>query len=202
MRVCSVALLSLMIFVMAGESARAGTVLGAGGGVFVPWSGDAGFSVSTQVMGTVWKDHLRIGGEFEFRRFDTKIVGFSFDLFGNPRSFSKATYENYNIRFLISYYPIPDAVVSPYVGFGMGIAIYAVDNEAQTYRDEVSGGLGMLVSAGVEVPLGSSRVAWFAETRVGLNFDFWDDKLDDDGDNDQVDEVGGFTGMAGLRFKF
>ena len=186
----------------AGRSVHAGLVVGAGGGVFVPWKGEVGYSVSAHAMGSILGDHLRLGGEFEFRRFDTEITGSAWfdDFFTAEPNYSDTTYENYNLRFLVSYHPIPESVFSPYVGIGIGIAINVVDDQARLFRDEVSGGFGMLTLVGAELPFpGLEHLFFFTEARAGFVLDIWDDNVRD---TVEADEIGGFTGMGGLRLRF
>ena len=165
--------------------------LSLGGGVFEPWDGDRGYSVSASVHAGLGSDRFWVGGEFEYRRYEAEV----------KRVFSPDM-NSFLIRFSFQYHPFPAWVVSPYCGVQVGIAVHQAadlsDDTGNVAREKVSGGLTLLGLAGAEVPLFTSRLHFFAEGRLGNTSDLWKRK----GGNWQVDQVDGITGMGGLRFRF
>ena len=162
-------------------------------GGFVPWSGDAGVMTSVQLLGSGASGRSRWGGEFEYRKFDTNIQGVS-----------NVDVSSYVVRAMWQYHFRPEAVATPYIGLGMGVTINSVDNDkvndALGYhaRDQVGAGLDGIFLLGVSMNIpGVEYMSVFAEGRVGLAFD----ASGGDGDVD-VENVGGASGSAGLRFHF
>ena len=178
---------AVLVFALAPSLARAQIHVGAGGGVFLPYEGDPGGSVSVHAQGAFAGRHLRAGGELEYRRFDASLA----------RDFRNVGYDAIFLRFLFHYHFLPDAVVSPYLGFGTGINVNIITNQER--RGTVSGGFTTLAIAGLEAPVpGTGRLAFFTEARVGTVTDIWKKTRA----NWQLDQVGGFTGMAGFRWRF
>jgi hypothetical protein len=167
--------------------------LSLGSGVFVPWSGDAGFNVSGAGHVGLGSDRFWVGGELEYRRFESRL-----------KPIYRPDTNSFALRFSFQYHPFPKAIVSPYVGISVGVMLHKVDDNHSRVdpndkvRSDVSGGFTMLGVAGAEVPLGTQRVHLFAEGRLGNSSDLWKRK----GGNWQTDQVGGVTAMGGLRFRF
>ena len=167
--------------------------LSLGSGVFIPWSGDAGFNVSGSAHVGLGSDRFWVGGELEYRRFESRLKT---DFRPDTNSFA--------LRFSFQYHPFPRAIVSPYAGISVGLMLHKVDDNHSRVdpndklRSDVSGGFTMLGVGGVEVPLGTQRLHLFAEGRLGNSSDLWKRK----GGNWQTDQVDGITAMGGLRFSF
>jgi hypothetical protein len=92
--------------------------------------------------------------------------------------------------------------ISPYLGAGIAISINIIDAdkiERERPNVDVFGRVGTSVGAtaivGVEVPLGS-RLLVFAEGRAGV-----DAQLTSSDDID-VENLGGVSGIGGMRFRF
>lgn len=167
--------------------------LSVGGGVFQPWDGDLGFDVSGTAHVGLGSDRFWLGGELEYRRFEADLKqGYHPDM------------NSFVVRFSFQYHPFPDAIVSPYVGIGVGAALHKVDDNHlrsdpnDKVRSDVSGGLSLVGLAGVEAPLFTPRLQLFLEGRLGNGSDLWKRK----GGNWQSDQVDGITGMSGLRLRF
>ena len=165
--------------------------LSAGGGVFQPWDGDRGFNVNASAHVGVGSDRFWIGGEVEYRRYEAE---FKRDY--QPDSNTAA------FRFSFQYHPFPWWPVSPYVGIQTGFAFHIVsdqeDDAGDSVRNEGSIGFSLVGLAGVEFPLFSDRLHLYIEGRVDNTSDIWKRK----GGNYQVDQVGGYSGMSGLRMRF
>ena len=165
-----------------------------GSGVFLPWDGDRGTPVSVMFHRGFGSDRFWVGGEVEFRHFE-----------GDVKPYYRPEYDNYGVRFQFQYHPFPKAIVSPYVGIGVGFVVNTVENghangnPADKVRSDVSGGTTLLGLAGFELAV--PFVPWlevFAEGRLENASDLWRRK----GGNYQLDQVGGFTGMGGLRVRW
>jgi hypothetical protein len=185
-------LFSTLAALLAAGPASADGYLSAQVGGFVPWSGDAGIMTSVQLLGSGASGRSRWGGEFEYRGFDSKIEGVS-----------NVDVRSYVLRAMWQFHFRPEAVATPYLGLGMGVAINAVDddkvNEALGYhaRDHVGAGLDGIFLLGVSVNIpGTDYLSAFAEGRAGLAFDV------SGGDDVDLEDVGGASGSAGLRFRF
>jgi hypothetical protein len=179
-------------FLAAGTASAGGHVAAQVGG-FVPWSGDAGVMTSVQILGSNASGRSRWGGEFEYREFDRTISGVN-----------DVDVSSYVLRGIWQYHFRPDAVATPYVGLGIGVTINAVDDDKVDdalgfdARDPVGAGLDGVFLLGVAVNIpGAEYISVFAEGRLGLAFD----AAGADGDID-VENVGGASGSAGLRFRF
>ena len=179
------------------QERRAGVPLhlSIGSGVFSPWDGDSGYNVSGTLHAGLGSDRFWVGGEFEYRHFEGRI----------KQNF-RPDYNSFVLRFNFQYHPFPKAVVSPYMGIAVGVVLNKVDDNHQSggvnagdrVRSDVSGGFSMVGLAGLEIPLVRERVQVFAEGRLGNTSDLWKRK----GGNYQMDQIGGVTGMGGLRFSF
>jgi hypothetical protein len=180
--------IALLAALLAAGSASAGGHVSAQVGGFVPWDGDAGVMTSIQVMGSNAAGRSRWGGEFEYRSYQRKIQGVD-----NVDSSS------YVLRGLWQYHFRPDALVTPYVGLGMGLTINAIDDDkvedavGSNARDAVGAGLDGVFMLGIAANIpGAEYISVFAEGRVGLAFDAYGQNGDVD-----VDNVGGGSGSAG-----
>jgi len=178
---------------------------GAGGGYFAPWQGDGGGQGRFEVLASSPSGHFRVGGEFVYREFETRL----FDV-------SDVDVDAYHFDVVFHYVPTPGGF-SPYVGGGLGLQVNDVDqrevtsgNPAIVVRDDVGLGFGVFAVLGLEVPLGE-RFALFAEGRASLalqavgrdddGFGYAD--YDENGVDDvDIEDMGGASGTAGLRFRF
>jgi hypothetical protein len=188
-------LLAALAALLAAAPAGAGGHVAAQVGGFAPWSGDVGVMTSVQILGSNASGRSRWGGEFEYRQFDSKISGVS-----------DVDVDSYVLRGMWQYHFRPDLRVTPYVGVGLGVAVNVVDDDEVDAalgfdaRDSVGAGLDgvFLLGVGVNIP-GAEYMSVFAEGRVGLAFD-----VAGEGSQDgvAVENVGGASGSAGLRFRF
>jgi len=173
-----------------------GVYLSFSAGYFRPWDSadDGGFQLALSGVKTLGRDRFWLGAEIEYRHSAVDVKsGFSPD------------YDTVLVRYLFQYHPWPEARISPYVGVGSGLALHVVDRYArvdgdkQRIRTPVSGGFSLLGILGAQTSLSSdSPIRAFVETRFGNTSDIWKKK----GANWQLDQVGGFTAAAGLRWSF
>jgi len=168
--------------------------LSVGSGTFRPWDGNRGYDVSAMFHRGFGSDRFWVGAELEFRHFEAEI-----------KQDFRPDYDSYGVRFQFQYHPFPKAILSPYVGVGVGFLIHSVEDEyasgapGDKVRGRVSGGTTLLGLAGVEMPVPfAPALQIFGEARIGNASDLWKRK----GGNYQMDQVGGFTGMGGLRVRF
>jgi hypothetical protein len=177
----------------AGPAAAAGGAVGVQVGGFVPWDGDAGVMTSVQVLGSNASGRSRWGGEFEYRSYGRDIQGVN----GVDAS-------SYVLRGIWQYHFRPDSLLTPYVGLGLGLTINVVDDDEVddalgfNARDPVGAGLDgtFLLGVSMNVP-GVEYMSIFAEGRLGLAFD-----AAEEDDDIEVDNVGGGSGSAGVRFRW
>jgi hypothetical protein len=174
-------------------AADAHMALQAGG--FVPWQGDAGYSLSLQLLGSGASGRSRWGGEFEYRSFESRIVGVS-----------DVDVESYILRGMWQHHFRPDALVTPYIGLGLGVSVNVVDDgkvdstKGRNVRGSTGAGLDGIFLLGVRATLpGAEYMSLFAEGRVGAGFDV-SDRNDESGA--EVENMGGASGSAGIRFRF
>jgi hypothetical protein len=176
-------------------AAQADLFVGGGGGVFVPWQGNAGASAMGQLLFGTGSDHFRFGFEYEYRDYDED--GERFDADGPD-------YRVNVFSLLGEYHPLPELRFSPYVGFG---ASY-VDLKF-TARNQFNGlkyskdkpGWGIFGLLGVEArPWETSPFLLFVETRFSA--DFVVEKRESDDGPLEWGQVGGFSGRLGLRVRF
>jgi hypothetical protein len=165
-----------------------------GSGVFLPWDGKRGYNVSGTAHLGLGSDRFWVGGEFEYRHFEAEV-----------KQDFRPDYNSFALRFQFQYHPFPAAVISPYVGIGVGVVLHKVDDNhssldsSDKLRSDVSGGFTLLGLAGIEVPIPFvDRLHVFGEGRLGNTSDFWKRK----GGNFQMDQADGITGMGGLRIRF
>ncbi len=164
-------------------------------GAFVPWQGDVGHAITLQFLGSNESAKSRWGGEFEYRRFESRIVGVS-----------DVDVESYILRAMWQQHFRPDALVAPYIGLGLGVAINSVDDskvdreKGRNVRGSTGAGLDALFLLGVRVTIpGAEYMSLFGEGRLGVGFDVT-------GRNDssslEVENLGGASGSIGVRFRF
>jgi hypothetical protein len=175
-------------------AAGAGHVSMQGGG-FVPWQGDAGYSLLFQLLGSNASAKARFGSEFEYRNFDSKIM-----------EVSDVKVESYVIRAIWQQHFLPEAPVTPYFGLGLGIAINEVDDRkvdrvrGRNMRGSTGAGIDGLVMFGVQARIpGVDYMSIYAEGRVGFTYDFVGRE---DKSGVEAENLGGVTGSAGIRFEF
>jgi len=185
---------ALAAFLAAGPAVANGYVSAQVGG-FAPWHGNAGVMTSIQVMGSNASGRSRWGGEFEYRGYERTVLGVN-----------DVDAGSYVLRGMWQYHFRPDAVVTPYLGLGVGITINTVDADkvddalGHDARDSVGAGLDGVFLLGVAYNIpGADYLSVFAEGRVGLAFDAAGEGSSNDVD---FDNVGGASGSAGLRFRF
>lgn len=167
------------------------THISSGAGVFLPWDGDQGFNVSALLHKGLGSDRFWVGGELEYRRYEAEL----------KRGY-QPEYNTFALRFSFQYHPFPKSVVSPYAGIGVGIAASYVDDThsgGQKVREEFGAGPTLVAVAGGDLAIPAlDPLAFFAEARIGNTTDLWFRR----GGNFQMDQIDGFTGMAGLRLGY
>lgn len=192
-RGCSLLVFAAWLLLAAPASGAGHMSLQAGG--FVPFQGDAGYSLLLQLLGSSAAGKARFGGEFEFRSFDTKVIGVR-----------NVDVDTYSIRFVWQQHFVPDAPVSPYLGLGFGLLISDVDDgkvdrvKGENVRNATGAGLDGLFMLGVQAAIpGAEYMSVYGEGRVGFGFDLIarEDESALEGEN-----LGGFSGSAGIRFRF
>lgn len=178
---------------LAAVPAWATMYLTGGGGMFVPYKGTAGPSGLVQVL-TTGGDRLRVGGEVEYRSYDSSILGVD-----------NVAFDTIALRGIVQY-ALRSEGIRPYVGAGLGVDVNVIDSnkverESPFVNVQSAGaGIGLLGLAGVEAPV-TSRLSIFAEGRLSVDFQLTN-QTNGGSNNIGVENLGGFTGLAGLRFTF
>lgn len=198
MKRASLAGLALAVFggaLLAGAPAKADGHMTVQGGAFVPWQGDPGYSFLLQLLGSNASAKARFGAEFEFRNYDSNIMGVS-----------DVAVESYAVRAVWQQHFRPDGSVSPYIGLGLGFTINDVNDgkvdraRGQNVRRSIGAGPDGVFMLGLQARVpGADYLSLYVEGRVGFAYDFTDRR---DKTQLQVENLGGATGSAGLRFRF
>jgi len=181
--------------VIGATSASAAGFFSMQGGVFGPWQGDAGYSLGLQMLGGGASGRARFGAEFEYRNFDTHILGVS-----------DVNIDAYAIRAIWQQHIVPDRLISPYLGLSFGLTLTSIDDDRV---DEVRGvdargdsGAGIegqfLFGIDGKIP-DSEYLSLFAEARVGFGYEF--NHLNNRS-RIESENIGGIEGLTGLRFRF
>lgn len=171
--------------------AQADLHISGGVGGLVPWRGEVGHSSIGQVLGSIFSERLRIGGEVEYSSYQTDTVGLD-----------DVGVTSYNGRAIVQFVPFP-TTLSPYLGLGAGLNVVELDDDrldrvhSSVDKKAIGVGIGGIGFAGVHVPLGT-RLSLFGEARAGVSFNA-NDELDQALGSDRL---GGFSGMAGMRVSF
>lgn len=188
---------------MAACDAGCGSRVRSRGGGFFPWDGDSGPTVIGQVGGRV-KENWRLLGEFEYRDYSTTLL-----------DVDDVDVQGYGLRFVAHYMFLPEDIVNPYVGAGVGLTLQALDNEkiervleqsfASVDVTPVALSVAVMGILGLEIPVGD-HFAFFAEGRVGADIaltrtevDTGGNKTDDDLD---AENLGGIHAIGGLRIRW
>ncbi len=176
------------------EERRWKAVVGAGGGYFVPWQGNGGHASTIHVLARSPGGHFRVGGEFLYRSYETRF----FDV-------NDVDIDTYEVNFVAHYLFNPGGI-SPYLGLNTGLQVNKIrKTEVQDQRlvrisDDLGVGWGVAAIAGLEVPLGD-HVAFSGEVRATLAEQDTDD-ADNGGDDREAEDLGGATGLIGVRYRF
>lgn len=189
------ALISLSVALLAASPAAGAGFVAMQAGAFVPWEGDVGPSLALQLLGSSSAARARFGGEFEYRRFDSTIIGVQ-----------DVRVESYVIRAMWQQHFLPDAAVTPYLGLGLGMSVNVVDDDkvdrvrGSNTLDSTHAGIDGIFLLGVEAKIpGADFMSAYAEGRVGFGYLF----IDREDANSVIGEnVGGASGNLGLRFRF
>jgi len=162
-----------------------------GAGVFVPFEGKAGANALVRALVEDDDSNWRFGGEFEYRNYKSDIFGVK-----------DVGFDSFSLRGIVQYV-LPMEPVRPYAGAGIGINLNVFDgSKVERRRSNVETvtdfgtGLGLIGLGGVEFPLGDS-MALFGEARVGIDF-----QLTSESDDIGAENLGGFSGLGGLRVRF
>lgn len=181
----------------------AGVELAAGGGGFFPWDGDSGPAVFAQVGGRI-KQNWRLLGEFEYRDYSTKLLGVD-----------NVDVQGYGLRFVAHYMFLPEGVVNPYVGAGVGLTLQDLDDQKieraleQTFASAdvtpVALSVAVMGILGLELPLGD-HFALFGEGRVGADIALTNTEVDtgsgNSNNNLDTENLGGLHAIGGLRVRW
>lgn len=185
-------LLCLLVLLTLPSAAAAELVLSAAGGYFDPWEGDSGYEFRGSIMGQFGAGgHWRAGGEFAYREFES-------DFF----NVSGVDVDAYRIGGLFHYIFLPDSFLQPYAGVKINLAVNVLDEdriEAARPELDVTGigsGFGVGGIAGVDLALGD-HFALFGEVVLSADAQFTSESDDID-----VENIGGFSGLGGVRIKF
>jgi hypothetical protein len=176
--------------------------VGIGAGAFVPWQGNAGSAVTGNVLVSSPTGHVRLGGELVYRSFESRF----FDV-------NDVDVDSYQVSFVFHYLFNPEGF-SPYLGFTTGFSVNKIrktevqDQQPVRVTDDVGAGLGLSALVGLELPVGE-HFALYGEARIGLASQqtSTDDDEDEYGYNDSYDDyetedIGGVTGVLGVRYRF
>jgi len=211
-RTATIGLAGASLMLLWGTSASAQFEMGLSGGYFVPAEGDGGPTGQIRLGGGL-SDNLRLAGELEYRKSSQELLDVEdVDIHG------------IGLHALVNYIILPDAVVSPYLGAGLGLGVNIID--ADKIEDElerrllatpgvvaaevdvtpVGLSLGVFGLIGLQVPLGD-HVRLFAEGRYGGDWQVTgkvetDTATTSDSTDIDVENLGGFSGIGGLRFVF
>jgi hypothetical protein len=177
---------------LAGPAAAQFT-MSAGAGYFQPWHGDGGGDFRGSLGATFGREkRFRLSGEFSYREFETEL--FNVD---------DVEVESYRLALVFHYRLMPDAVIQPYLGVRYGIAVNLIDDEAiergrpgNVAVDGIGSGIGIGGIVGLEIPIGP-HLFLFSEANLGAEI-----QLVEDDDDLEVEEIGGVSGLAGLRLVF
>jgi hypothetical protein len=183
------------VLLLAGPAAAAGHMALQAGG-FVPFQGDAGPSFLLQLLGSNASARARFGGEFEYRGFDTTIMGVR-----------NVDVDSYAIRAVWQQHFMPDAPVTPYIGLGIGVSINDVDDDkvdrvyGRNVRHATGAGPDGVFMLGVQAKIpGLDFMSIYGEGRVGFSYDF-SGRADKDA-TVETENFGGASGSGGIRFRF
>ena len=176
-----------------GEAKRNFIVSG-GGGIFEPFNGKTGFSGLVQAMIAI-SPRVRLGGELEFRDYETELF-----------NVKDVGIQTFHFRGLGMFFFRPEGI-SPYIGGGFGFSVNSIDdNKIERNRpgimvkSDIGLGFGVMGLVGLDVPIGT-RVALFAEGRA--NADFQVTETEGPGSsNTEIENIGGLSGLGGIRFRF
>jgi hypothetical protein len=164
-------------------------------GVFGPWQGDAGYSLAFQMLGGGASGRARFGAEFEYRNFDTHILGVS-----------DVNLDAYAIRAIWQQHFIPDRLVSPYIGLSFGMTFTNIDDNRVDdvlgfdARGESGTGVEGQFLFGIDGKIPDSEfLSLFAEARVGFGYEL--NRLNNRS-RIESENIGGIEGMTGVRFRF
>jgi len=180
--------------------ASSGLIFSAGAGGVSPWEGDGGYSIAASLGNTVFSEHTRLALEFEYRNTEATV-----DLEGlDP---VKLPVHTYDLRGLFRFVVNPGGF-TPYLGFGGGLKLIAVNDSALKEQIGLPGSLSstnsygvsgtLMALLGLEMPLFTDNLAIFVEARGDYAWEFTDGvtELLNNG------HAGAFTGMGGLRLSF
>lgn len=179
--------------------------IGFGAGYFAPWQGRGGEQLQFEVLGRNASGHLRWGGEFVHRRFDTRFFGVD-----------DVGVDNYQANVLMHFVANPGAV-SPYIGGGIGVHVNDIRSRdvtsasALVVGDDVGVGYGLFGVIGIEAPVGDF-LSFFVEGRLNLAgqatgtndsaFAGYVDHSDRRIDDHDFEDLGGGSAIAGVRLAF
>jgi len=175
--------------------------LGAAAGYFLPWQGNGGYAFTGNLLVSSPTGKVRLGAEMLYRSYETRI----FDV-------NDVDVDSYEVNFVFHYLFNPKGV-TPYLGFVTGFQVNKLrKTEVQDERpgikvtDDVGAGWGLAAVLGLEVPLGD-HFALYGEARAGIAYQQTSDEDDDyryNGDYDHYDseDLGGATGVVGVRYRF
>ena len=158
------ALLSLAVALVAASPAFGAGFISMQAGGFAPWEGDAGPTLALQLLGSSAAARARFGAEFEYRRFDSTIIGVQ-----------DVGVQSCVIRAMWQQHFRPDAPLTPYLGLGLGMSVNVVDDDkvdrvrGRDTLDSTHACIDGIFLLGVEAKIpGADYMSVYAEGRVGL----------------------------------
>jgi len=187
--------LALAALLLAFAPAAGAAELGAGGGAFVPWNGSGGFAVGGQLLRS--GERTRFGVELQYREFEATF----FDVDDVP-------VQSIGVGAVFHYLLRTEGRLRPYLGASLGMAVNLIDEDAVEAglppgSEVVLGagiGLGGSGIAGLDIGL-TDRLSLYAEARAGVQFQLTTTEGGGDEGLD-VENLGGFQGLGGLRLRF
>lgn len=161
-------------------------------GAFQPWTGDVGNEFAGSVLTRVGRERsFRLGGEFMYREFETEFFGVD-----------DIELESWRLAFVFHYVILPRAFIQPYLGAKFNVAVNLVDGDAiEAARPEldvidVGTGVGIAGVVGFDVPIGD-HFAIYGEGTFSADL-----QLTDEGGDLDTENIGGVSGVGGIRILF
>ena len=205
MRFMLIGLNAVLLLLVLALPAAAQFTVSASSGYAEPWRRGSGGTDSQLALGATFgpDKRFRLSGEFSYREFETRLL-----------RVRDIDVEAFRLALVFHYRFLPDAWLQPYLGARLGAGINRIQSNrverGRLPRVDVSRtAASVLFDAivGLEAPLGD-HVFLFAEGTIGtetLSVSYRDEfqpGIFDDNFESDSEQVGGYSGRAGLRFVF
>jgi len=155
------------------------------GGLFAPFEGNSGLVVQGGLLYAI-SPNLALGGELEFREFETTIMGVG-----------GVNVEAFSLHVVGKFFFRPEGI-SPYVGGGLSTSVNVFDskkiereNPGVDGVNEIDMGGGVFGILGVLLPL-STHVSFFAELRSRVDFQVID------WEGPKIENLSGMLAVGGI----